>query len=79
MRAKWAVSTSYFLLAHEIEEEGENQVRSLTLNSCDVIGGDISVLSNRPRFDRPTVFSKHSKMLTLVADISGNIGPFLMR
>ena len=70
---------SDFWLALEIEEEGcgcAHQVRSSTLNYCDVIGGDILVLFNSPRFDHRTVFSKQGKLLPLDGDISGSSRPF---
>mgnify|MGYP001800754841 CR=1 FL=1 len=66
--------------SHLIQEgEMSNRLRRMTSKphtSGDVIGGKISVLSNRPRFDRPTVFSKHGKMLSMTIVISGNISPF---
>ena len=60
-------------MTSHLMQEGEmsNRLRrviSKPHTNGDVIGGKTSVLSNRPRFERPTVFSKHVKMLSLVAD-----------
>ena len=54
----------------------QTDARVERIGYCDVIGGEISVLSIRPHSDRPTVFSKHDEMLSLVVDISGNIDLF---